>query len=305
MPLPGICGHLRGQPGESLGLVLEDDRIELERVPGQRPADGRRAVTELLGDVVDHAVVRGRGRRQHRHACVEGAEDPTDAPVVGPEVVAPVGDAVRLVDDEEADRALDARHDVGHEALVGESLGRDQEDIDRVRGEAVVDGVPLVDVAGVDRGGPQPQAAGHRDLVAHQREERADDEGRAVAAVAADPGRDPVDEALAPAGPLDDERASTVLDDGFDRLALAVAECRVGAEHGLQVPGQLIHIPSLRPRPPTRRSVAGTARRSCAARVAAAGADAPRPSPAPRSAGRCRGRGRPERSSRTAGHRRR
>ena len=47
--------------------------------------------------------------------------------------------------------------------------------------------------------------------------------------VAADARRDPVDEALAPAGSLDDERAATVLGDDLDRLALAVAEGRVRA----------------------------------------------------------------------------
>ena len=53
--------------------------------------------------------------------------------------------------------------------------------------------------------------------------------------VAADPRGDPVDEALAPAGPLDDERPLAVLGDRLDRLALALAEGRVGAEHGLEV----------------------------------------------------------------------
>ena len=53
--------------------------------------------------------------------------------------------------------------------------------------------------------------------------------------VAADARRDPVDEALAPARALDDERALAVLRDRLDRLALALAERRAGAEHGLEV----------------------------------------------------------------------
>ena len=150
---------------------------------------------------------------------------------------------MRLVDDEQADRALDARQDVGREAFVGEALRRDQQDIDRVGGEPVVDVVPFVDVAGVDRRGTEPEAFGHRDLVAHEREERADDQRRTMALVAADAGRDPVDEALAPARPLDDERAMPVLDDRLDRLALALAEGRVGAEHGLEMPGEVVHRP--------------------------------------------------------------
>ena len=100
---------------------------------------------------------------------------------------------------------------------------------------------PLLDVARVDRRGAQPEPAGHRDLVAHQRQQRADDQGGPVALVAAHAGRDPVDEALAPAGALDDERAAAVLGDRLDRLALAVAERRVRAEHGLEVLGQVVH----------------------------------------------------------------
>ena len=80
-----------------------------------------------------------------------------------------------------------------------------------------------------------PEAARHRDLVAHEREQRADDQRRTVALVAADAGRDPVDEALAPARPLDDERPFAVLRDRLDGLALALAKGRVGAEHGLEV----------------------------------------------------------------------
>ena len=127
------------------------------------------------------------------------------------------------------------------EALVGEALRRDEQDVDRVGGEAVVDRVPLLDVARVDRRGAEAQPAGHRDLVAHQRQQRADDQRRPVALVAPHARRDPVDEALAPARALDDERAAAVLDDRLDRLALALAERRVRAEHGLEVLGQVVH----------------------------------------------------------------
>ncbi len=102
--------ELLRQPGEPLRLVLEHDRIELRA--SARASGPRRIVApcaELLGDVVDDPVVGGGRRGQDGHARVERAEDPADAPVVGPEVVAPVGDAVRLVHDEQADGALDGR----------------------------------------------------------------------------------------------------------------------------------------------------------------------------------------------------
>ena len=53
--------------------------------------------------------------------------------------------------------------------------------------------------------------------------------------VPADARGDPVDEALAPAGPLHDERPRAVPDHGLDRLALALPERRTRAEHGLEV----------------------------------------------------------------------
>ena len=142
-----------GEPGEALGLVGEHDRVELERVARQRAAEDPHAVAELLDDVRDDPVVGGGRRGEDRHAAVEQSEDPADPPIVRPEVVAPVGDAVRLVDDEQADRALDARQDVGREAFVGEALRRDQQDVDRVGGEPGVDVVPFGLVAGVDRRG--------------------------------------------------------------------------------------------------------------------------------------------------------
>ena len=241
MPLPGSSGRRPGEPGQALGLVRERDGVQPERVARQRPAEDLDAVPELRDDVGDDPVVGGGRRRQDRDARVERAQDRLDPPVVGPEVVAPVGDAVGLVDDEEADRVLDARQDVRREPLVGEALRGDEQDVDGVGREAVADRLPLVRVAGVDRRRAEAEALGHRDLVAHQRQQRADDQGRAAALVAADAGRDPVDEALAPAGPLHDQRAPAVPGDRLDRLALAVTERRRRPEHRGEVTVEGIH----------------------------------------------------------------
>ena len=102
--------------------VRRGDRVEPERVASERPADDRDVLAELRRDVLDDAVVRGRGRREHRHVRAEERQQPADPPVVRPEVVAPVGDAVGLVDDEQADRALDRRQDPAREALVRQAL---------------------------------------------------------------------------------------------------------------------------------------------------------------------------------------
>ena len=105
MPQPGSFGRCVGEPGQPVGLRGQLDDLEAQR-RAQRPAVGAqraRCRAELLGDVGHHAVVRRRRRAEHGHALGQPREHVRDAPVVGPEVVPPVADAVRLVDDEQAD----------------------------------------------------------------------------------------------------------------------------------------------------------------------------------------------------------
>jgi hypothetical protein len=223
-----------GQPRESLGLVAHPEGTEAQAGATQGPRDDLGRGAELGRDIVQHAAVGGRGRAQHRQGRRELAQDRADAPVVGAEVVAPVGDAVDLVDDEEAQGAFDRGQELAQEALIAEALRGDEQDVHLVAREGLADRLPLVDVARVDGDRAEADAARHLDLVAHQGEERADDERRAVALVAADARGQPVDDALAPAGALDDEHARAVGERRLDRLALVGAERRVRAEHALQ-----------------------------------------------------------------------
>ena len=106
---------------------------------------------ELLGDVVGDPRVGGGGGREHRDAVGQVGEQRADPAVVGPEVVAPVGDAVGLVDDEQAaGRGQPGQHLVA-EAGVVEPLGADQEHVDLAGPDRVVDRLPRLDVGGVDR----------------------------------------------------------------------------------------------------------------------------------------------------------
>jgi hypothetical protein len=57
---------------------------------------------EPLDDLVTHGRSCRRGEREHRR-MPERVDGSTEAQVVRPEVVTPVADAVRLVDDEEPD----------------------------------------------------------------------------------------------------------------------------------------------------------------------------------------------------------
>jgi hypothetical protein len=68
-------------------------------------------------------------------------------------------------------------------------------------------------------------------LIAHQREQRADEDRRPRAGVAEDFRRQEIDDALAPAGALHDEEALLLVRDGVNRLPLAVAELRRWPQH--------------------------------------------------------------------------
>jgi hypothetical protein len=151
-------------------------------------------------------------------------QDADQPPVVGPEVVAPVADAVRLVDHEQARARGDRRQDVGAERLVVEPLGRDEEQVDLVALDRRDDLLPVVPVLAVDRAGDHAGALGHPDLVAHQHEERRDQDRRPGAGVAEQPRRDEVHGRLAPPGALDEEDRAALGDDGVDRLQLTLVE---------------------------------------------------------------------------------
>ena len=78
-----------------------DGKGEVGAVEAGRNADGF-AQPEAAGDVGGH-LRRGRRGRGDDASRAEPARGVAQAEVVGAEVVAPLGDAVRLVDDEQAD----------------------------------------------------------------------------------------------------------------------------------------------------------------------------------------------------------
>ena len=99
---PGQPRDVLDEPGQPLGLARELQHAEGEAGAPERPAERGERGAELFGDVVHDPVVGGGGAAEHRHdAGPEGGDEPADPPVVGPEVVAPVGDAVHLVDHDE------------------------------------------------------------------------------------------------------------------------------------------------------------------------------------------------------------
>ena len=191
---------------------------------------------ELLGDVAGDPGVGGRRRGQHRDARRERGEHLPDAAVVGPEVVAPVGDAVRLVDDEQAGGLGQLGQHLVAERRVVQPLRADQQHVDLTRVDLRADGLPVLDVGGVDGGRADAGSLGRLDLVAHQREQRRDDHGRPGAEPAQQRGGDEVDRRLAPAGLLYDEHPALLHHERLDRSPLVVVQPGVVAsDQGAQV----------------------------------------------------------------------
>ena len=232
-----------GEPGEPMrvrGAVAgPPDAGSPCRVTREAPVQSRAADrAELLADVVDHSSVRGRGRREHWHALREIGEQRADASVVGAKVVAPVRDAVRLVDDEEPGFGGEGREHGVAETRVVQPLWADQQHVDRAGRNLCVHLRPLLGVGRVDRSRADARPLGRRDLVAHESQQRRDDHGRAGAARAQQGRRDEVDGRLPPAGPLDDEHPPAVDDQRLDRPPLIVAQrgafARQPPEHRLR-----------------------------------------------------------------------
>ena len=134
---------------------------------GERASQGGHVAAELIGNVSNHPVVRSRGGREDWDSCGQPGQDRSQPTVVRSEVVAPVRDAVRLVDHEQPDRSQ-GRQDSRDEGVVAKSLWRDQQDVDNAVGEPLFDRTPIMLVRRVDGLGAQCQPVSHRDLVAHQ-----------------------------------------------------------------------------------------------------------------------------------------
>ena len=96
----------------------------------------RVAEREALDDLVARQRVGGRGQRDARHARQALVQD-RELQVLGPEVVAPLRHAVRLVDREQRDAgAVDEVEAARHQ----QALGRDVEEVELARLERALDG---------------------------------------------------------------------------------------------------------------------------------------------------------------------
>ncbi len=122
-------GEMAEQPAEPGLGVGEPEHTQAKRRPRQRTADGHDlalpgvvGVTELLRDIRHHpAVGRCRGR-ENGNARGQLRDEVAEATIVRPKIVAPIGDAVGLVDDEQAGSRDQRRQLLISEARVVEPL---------------------------------------------------------------------------------------------------------------------------------------------------------------------------------------
>ncbi len=223
----GVTGVLAA---DQLQHLLERVVLRSDPVLDVRPVEAGDEVPGLLQAEPRHDLGVGglggrRGQRDPRHlrpALVQHRQ----REVVGPEVVTPLGDAVRLVDREERDRPP-VEQPLG--ALGAQALGGQVEQVQLAAEERLLDRLPLVRVLRrVEESGPHPEGGQRVHLVLHQRDEGRDDDARAFS----DQRRDLVAERLAAAGRHQHEGVAAA-DDLLDDLLLLTAEGAV-AEHAVQ-----------------------------------------------------------------------
>ena len=169
-----------GQPRALVGRAAAGHHGEGEVGAIEAGGDAHRLAQPQARDDVGGDLRRRGGGRGDERLRAQPARRVGEAEVVGAEVVAPLRDAVRLVDDEQPDAGRAQR--LG-EARRGEALRRDVEQAHLAgggarHGRAIDPGVLL----GVD----QRRAAGgdaleRLDLVLHERHERRDHHGEVVA----------------------------------------------------------------------------------------------------------------------------
>ncbi len=231
MPDPRRSPRWLEQPAEAGAGVRQPEHSETEGCPGERAANGHdrftAGVLELLSDIGDDAAVGRRGGGEHRDAVRHLGDEVTEATVVRAEVVAPVRNAVGLVDHKQSGARNELRQLFLTESRVVETLGRDEQDVYLVIVEFGEHIAPLVRVRRVDRDGADPCSGGRLDLVAHEREQRRDEKCRPGTLSTEEQRGDEVHGRLAPPGALHDEGAFSLGDKGLDGLVLALVEVGV------------------------------------------------------------------------------
>ena len=178
----------------------------------------RRRREQPRDDVAARRLVGGRGEGDGL-GDAERVAQRREVHVVGTEVVAPLRDAVRLVDREHRGlRGAEHRHHLGLGEPLRRDIGEPQFAPRDLLGDVAVLGKI---VGGIERGSGDAVALELRHLVAHQRDQRRDHDGEPVA----QQRRKLIAQRLAAAGRHDREHVAAG-EDRRDDLRLPVAERR-------------------------------------------------------------------------------
>ena len=138
---------------------------------GRRDDLERLAQAEDPLQVLPHRLGRRRGQRHHRGPAVALEQRP-DAQVGGPEVVSPLRGAMRLVDREERDAALEQRHE---QLVARQGLGRGHHEQLAALGDLLERRLPRLAAHGpVEAHDVDPARLHVPDLILDQRQERRD-----------------------------------------------------------------------------------------------------------------------------------
>ena len=204
-----------------LGCPPHDVVSQVRPVKGSNQ-DRRVAQSQLLDDVTLH--LGRRGRRECMDACAwKGLSQTSQLPVLGDEVMAPLADAVRFIDDDGGKPRA-----VQHlpETWRGHALGGDVQQVELAAPAAMLDAPEFIriDVA-VHRRGGVPAGGQPIDLVLHERNQWRDDDAQSLHG-----RRGQLEaQALAAAGGEDHQRVPA-LENGADGVILAGAQGGVPPE---------------------------------------------------------------------------
>ena len=159
-----------------LALVALDDGVGNVRPVKAGGEDARILEAEAFDDVGARRRIGCCGERHARHAG-EVAGDARQLAIFGPEVMAPLADAVRFVDRKEADvRFLQHLLEAGRH----QTFGRDVEQLQAIGAEIVAHGARFVGIErGVEHRGRNAGLFQCLDLIAHQGDQGRHDDGDA------------------------------------------------------------------------------------------------------------------------------
>ena len=143
----------------------------------------------------------------------------------------PVGDAVRLVHDEQPYRSGDRGKDILTEVFVGETLRRNKQNIGLPDVYAPLNPLPLLLIRAVDRLGLHADSLRSLYLVTHQGKQRRDEQRRPEILFPQQLRTQKVDHALSPSRPLHNEKALS-RQKRFDALPLSGTKFRSRSVEG-------------------------------------------------------------------------